>query len=246
MRCVVTDHSLLIMHTRYTQALVLGYMKLDGIRQACPDMLAGRLHRVYQQKPVQWSLYREITSMIDTTTKNLERSSLHELRLNEVSGVSNDPLVQIYEKAAPKSRGKKRKLHGSSPSLLWNRNGPEMTCLATIADLKEHEALMYAKAKDKAERKAKRFVEKVIRIPSIYSMPSITRTFVLTHSSFVFRLVDTAKPKRRCVIGWCTSNWPRMDMSSILRIEGRRGQNAIVPRHHNAITSFSTCTRATT
>ena len=137
-------------------------MKLDGIRQACPDMLACRLHDVYQQKPVQWSLYREIISLIDTTTKNLERSSLHELRLNEVPGVSNDPLVRMYEKSAPKARGNKRKLHGSAPSLLWNKNGPEMTCLATIADLKEHEASMHARAKDKAERKAKRFVQKVI------------------------------------------------------------------------------------
>ena len=86
---------------------------------------------------------------------------MQELQLNEVAGMSNEPLVQMYEKYAPKSRGKKRKLHGSSPSLLWNRNGPEMTCLGTIADLKEHEAEMASRAKEKAERKTKRFVDKV-------------------------------------------------------------------------------------
>ena len=98
----------------------------------------------------------------------MERSSLHELRLNEVSGVINDALVDYYKSAAPKApkKKKKRKLHASSPSLLWNKNGPEMTCLATIADIKAHEAKKDAEAKDKAARKTKRFVDQVIGYPA--------------------------------------------------------------------------------
>ena len=144
-----------------SQALLIGYMQLDGIRKSCPDMLASRLSEVYDQKPVNWKLWREISQRIDVTTKDMERSSLHELRLNEVPGIPNDPLVRMYEESAPKSRGNKRKLHGSSPSLLWNRNGPEMTCLATIADIKAHEQEKQHKAQEKAEKKAKRFIDKV-------------------------------------------------------------------------------------
>ena len=140
---------------------MIGYMKLDGVRQACPDMLACRLHALYEIKPVNWQIYREITEVIDTTTKKMERCSLHELRLNEVPTISNEPLVTMYEKSAPKSRGTKRSLHGSSPSLLWNKNGPEMTCLETIADLKAHEDSMQARKQEKANRKAKTFVDKV-------------------------------------------------------------------------------------
>ena len=91
----------------------------------------------------------------------------------EVPGVDNTPLVRMYEDAAPKARGNRRKLHGSSPSLLWNKNGPEMTCLATIADLKVHEEAMQARAKDTAERKTKTFVDKVLLTSVLNTDPPI-------------------------------------------------------------------------
>ena len=93
---------------------------------------------------------------------------IHELQLNEVPTISNQRTFgEIYKDADPKSRGTKWRLHGSSPSLLWNKNGPEMTCLGTIADLKAHEAIMQtkkAKRTKKANRRAKRFIDKVLSL----------------------------------------------------------------------------------
>ena len=80
----------------------------------------------------------------------------------------------MCETAAPKARGNKRKLHGSVPTLLWNRNGPEMTCPGTIADLKAHEADMQNRAKVKAARKAKTFVDKVCTASCMFRMGHTT------------------------------------------------------------------------
>ena len=143
------------------QALIVGYMQLDGVRRSCPTMLVSRLKQVSDTNPVDWKLWREISSSITQVTQDMERSSLNELRLNEVEGISNEALVNYYESTAPESRSGKRKLHGSSPTRLWKKNGPEMTCLATIADLKAHEAKQAAAAEEKADRKTRRFVNQV-------------------------------------------------------------------------------------
>ena len=137
-------------------------MQLDGVRRQCPTMLVSRLQTVSDARPVNWKLWREISNCITQVTQDIERSSLHELRLNEVDGVNNEALVSYYESAAPKSRSGKRKLHGSSPTLLWKKNGPEMTCLATIADLKAHEAKQAQVAEEKAARKTRQFVNQVL------------------------------------------------------------------------------------
>ena len=156
------SHILTTTHCTTTQALVIGYMRLDGVQQQCPDMLSQRLAQMVNAQPVQWSLFREIGDSISKVTTNMERSSLRELRLNEVEGVDNTPLIDLYKKAAPKAKGNKRKLSGSSPTYLWNRNGPEMTALGTIADLKIFEADKEEKAMENAARKTKTFVDKVI------------------------------------------------------------------------------------
>ena len=136
-------------------------MQLDGVRRQCPTMLVSRLKDVSDTQPVNWKLWREISGCITQVTQDMERSSLNELRLNEVDGVDNEALVNCFESAAPKSRSGKRKLHGSSPTRLWKKNGPEMTCLATIADLKAHEAKQAQAAQEKADRKTRRFVGQV-------------------------------------------------------------------------------------
>ena len=136
-------------------------MQLDGVRRQCPTMLVSRLNDVSDTQPVNWKLWREISSCITQVTQDMERSSLNELRLNEVDGVDNEALVNCFESAAPKSRSGKRKLHGSSPTRLWKKNGPEMTCLATIADLKAHEAKQAQAAQEKADHKTRRFVGQV-------------------------------------------------------------------------------------
>ena len=125
-------------------------------------MLADRLAQMVNvQEPVQWSLFREIKDCISKVTTDMENSSLRELRLNEVEGVDNAPLIDYYKKAAPKAKSNKRKLSGSSPTFLWNRNGPEMTALGTIKDLKIFEAEKQDLAMEKAARKTKTFVDKV-------------------------------------------------------------------------------------
>ena len=149
----------------HSQALIVGYMQLDGVRRLCPAMLVSRLKEVSDAESVNWKLWREISSCISQVTQDIERSSLNELRLNEVEGIDNDALVDYYESAAPKCRSGRRKLHGSSPTLLWKRNGPEMTCLATIADLEKHEAKQAQDAKEKADRKTRRFINQVLWIP---------------------------------------------------------------------------------
>ena len=100
----------------------MGYMQLDGVRHLCPTMLVSRLKEVSDATPVKWQLWREISGCISQVTQDIERSSLNELRLNEVDGIDNDTLVNYYKSAAPKSRSGKRKLHGSSPTLLWKKN----------------------------------------------------------------------------------------------------------------------------
>ena len=241
-------------------------MKLDGVRQSCPDMLACRLHALYEVKPVNWQSYREINEVIDKTTKQMERwieiptyayvhayvcscihsvhlrrCSLHELQLNEVPTINNEPLVKIYEDAAPKSRGTKRRLHASSPSLLWNKNGPEMTCLGTIADLEAHEAIMQSKKEDKANRRAKRFVDKVLSLHTHAYTHNYDYTYI-----YICRWLDTARPKRLSVIGWCMKSSMRMVLHSIQRTGDRPGQNVSVLHHRNATISYNTCTRFTT
>ena len=136
-------------------------MQLDGVRRQCPTMLVSRLKDVSDTQPVNWKLWREISGCITQVTQDMERSSLNELRLNEVDGVDNEALVNCFESAAPKSRSGKSKLHDSSPTRLWKKNGPEMTCLATIADLKAHEAKQAQAAQEKADRKTRRFVGQV-------------------------------------------------------------------------------------
>ena len=198
-------------------------------------------------EPVNWKLWREISSCIAQVTQDMERSSLNELRLNEVDGVDNEALVSYYKSAAPKTRSGKRKLHGSSPTLLWKKNGPEMTCLATIADLKVHEAKQAQAAQEKADRKTRRFVNQVL-----------LHVFVNIHYDLICRLLcyeckyiiihcrelDGVRQRRTCVIGSFMKNFKK-PVYRFTRTMGIPGPNVAVLPLKPAITLSSTCITVT-